>query len=182
MALDAQLLAAMPEMDGMFYTRVASRALHILAAIILGGGLFYLRTVLAPAGSDACFGNRRAVWARWVGIASLLLIASGLLNFFAINGDVKAAGEKLPPMYHALFGIKVLLSLAVMFFAAILAGKTEAADRFRANMRRWLGVAWASVMAIVIIGAMLRMLHGGAPADDASNAPPANEAASGQEG
>lgn len=179
--METFLLAAAADIDGMAAARIASRALHLLAAIILGGGLFYLRTVLAPAGPEACYADRRAVWAKWVGIASFLLIVSGLLNFWAIMTDVKAAGEKLPPTYHALFGAKVLLALLVMFIASLLAGRTEAADRFRAGMRRWLGVAWLAVIAIVIIGATLRMLHGRTPADDAPQAPPAIEVESGQE-
>jgi hypothetical protein len=179
--METFVFAAAAEIDGLAAARIASRALHILAAIILGGGLFYLRSVLAPAGVDACFADRRAIWAKWVGIASFLLIASGLLNFFTINADVKAAGEKLPPAYHALFGVKVLLALLVMFIASILAGKTDAAERFRAGMRRWLGVAWLSVIAIVVIGATLRMLHGRTPADDAPETPAAVEVESGQE-
>ena len=173
------LQAALPEIDGTFVLRLVSRALHILSAIIIGGGLFYMRAVLSPGGADACFANRRAVWARWVGIVTLLLLVSGFFNFFAILQDVKAAGEKLPPLYHALFGIKVLLSLVVLFVAAILAGKTAAADRFRAKMRPWLNIGLAAVVAIVAIGATLRMLHGGTPNDDRPAAIPNAEASDG---
>lgn len=176
------LAADLPKVDTIFVGHLASRALHILAAIILGGGLFYLRAVLAPAGVGACFADRRAVWAKWVGIASFTLIVTGLINFFVINGDVKAAGGKLPPVYHALFGVKVLLALAVMFIASILAGKTAVADRFRQGMRRWLSLAWAFVILIVVIGALLRSLHGQPPAVDAPPAQPAAEVENGQEG
>ncbi len=151
--------AAEPQVDAAFVARVLSRIIHILCAIIVGGGVFYLRSILAPGGVDACFADRRSVWARWVAIASFLLIASGLYNFMVIWSEYRAAGEKLPPTYHALFGIKVLLSLLVMFIAAILAGKTATADRFRLRMRRWLNIAWTSVMAIVVIGALLRAHH-----------------------
>jgi hypothetical protein len=168
-------LAELPEMDAMFFVRVVSRILHILAAIILGGGLFYIRSILSHAGADACFADRRAAWARWVGIMSLLLLASGLFNLFAIIRDARDAGEKLPAAYHALFGVKFLLGLLVMFIAAILAGRTQLADRFRMNMRRWLNVAWGAVIAIVVIGALLRMMHGRTPADDRPD-PPVAEA------
>lgn len=127
--------------------------------MILGGGLFYLRTILAPSGVDACYAGRRHAWAKWVGIATFLLLASGLFNFMVIFLEYRDAGAKLPSLYHMLFGIKVLLSLLVMFVAAILAGKTAMADRFRGDLSRWLNVAWASVMAIVIIGAVLRAQH-----------------------
>ena len=67
------LLAEVPVVDGTYVVKIISRVLHILSAIVLVGGLFYIRTVLAPAGEEACYAGRRAVWARWVGIATLLL-------------------------------------------------------------------------------------------------------------
>jgi hypothetical protein len=99
------------------------------------------------------------VWARWVAAASFLLLASGLFNFVTIMRDYKEVGEKLPMSYHLLFGIKFLLGLFVMFVASILAGKTSAADRFRTNMPRWLNMAWTAVIAIVVIGALMRAHH-----------------------
>src|SRR5690606_26824005 len=59
LSLLAQAAAAGPQIDGAFAVRLLSRVLHISFAIIIGGGLFYLRTVLAPAGPDACFADRR---------------------------------------------------------------------------------------------------------------------------
>ncbi len=138
---------------------IVSRVVHILSAIILVGGLFYIRTILSPAGADACFAGRRAVWAKWVGFASALLIASGLFNFMAIISESKAAGEKLVPTYHVLFGIKFLAALLLMFVASILAGRTTLADRFRANMKLWLNLGWLASVAIVVLAAILRTLH-----------------------
>lgn len=139
---------------------IASRALHLLAAIMLGGGLFYLKVVLSPKGADACFAGRREIWAKWVGVATFLLLATGIYNFFVILSAAKAGdGDGLPKNYHMLFGIKVLLALAVMFLASILAGKTAAAEKFRGNIGKWLSLAWMAVVAIVVIGAFLRTLH-----------------------
>jgi uncharacterized membrane protein len=163
--------AAGPEIDGPFVARLVSRMIHILCAIIIGGGLFYMRSVLSPAGVEACYADRRSAWARWVAAASFLLLVSGLFNFMTIMEDYREAGEKLPASYHMLFGLKFLLGLFVMFLAAILAGKTAAADRFRANMRRWLNVAWTSVIAIVVIGALLRAHHARRPPSSEPGAP-----------
>lgn len=146
--------------DGPYVIKLVSRVLHILSAIILVGGLFYIRTILSPAGVDACFADRRAVWAKWVGMATFFLLISGFYNFFMILGASKAeGGVKLPSTYHMLFGIKFLLALVVMFVSAILAGKTEAAERFRGNMRRWLNIGWLAAMGIVVIAAIMRTLH-----------------------
>ena len=151
------LVAAMTPID---IAKIASRALHILGAMILGGGLFYMKAVLAPKGAEACFADRRAIWAKWVGIATFLLLATGIYNFLVINDAAKAGeGAGLPPTYHALFGTKVLLALAVMFLGAVLAGKTAAAERFRASIGKWLNLSWLAVTAIVVIGAVLRTLH-----------------------
>ena len=153
------LAAGLPAIDGPYLVQLVSRALHIMASIILVGGLFYIRSILSPAGVEACFADRRAVWARWVAVATLLLLVTGIYNFMAIKNQVEAAGEELPSTYHALFGIKFLLGLLVMFLAAMLAGKTSLAEKFRGNMSKWLQVAWLAAMAIVVIGAMLRTFH-----------------------
>ncbi len=154
-----ELLGALPTLDGSQLVQLASRVLHILGAIVLVGGLFYIRTVLAPTGVEACFAGRRAVWARWVGVATILLLVTGIYNFLVINNQVKADGEQLEPTYHMLFGIKFLLGLLVMFLAAMLAGKTAVAEKFRTNMGRWLNIAWFAALTIVVIAALLRSFH-----------------------
>jgi len=158
MLADAPVISR-PVIDAPYLLQVISRVLHILSAMILVGGLFYIRTVLAPAGSEACFAGRRAIWARWAGIATVLLLASGFYNFIAINNQVKADGKTLGSVYHIMFGIKFLLALLLMFIAAMLAGKTEVAERFRGQMGKWLNIGWFAAMAIVVIAAMLRTFH-----------------------
>ncbi len=153
------LAAGRPVVDGAYLLQLVSRVLHILSAIILVGGLFYIRSILSPAGVDACFAGRRAVWARWVGMATFLLLASGIYNLLIIINQAKAAGEKLDPTYHALIGIKLLLALGVMFLMAVLAGKSALAEKFRGNMRKWLNIAWMAALATVVIGALLRTYH-----------------------
>ena len=153
------LLADAPEITGVYLVQLISRVLHILSAIILVGGLFYIRTVLFPSGVEACYANRRAVWAKWVGIATLFLLVSGIYNIIVIFGQAKADGLKLPPTYHMLLLVKFLLALLVMFIAAILAGKTEAADRFRGQMGKWLNIGWLAALGIVIVASMMRTFH-----------------------
>ena len=152
-------LSLLAEINSEFVIQLISRVLHILSAIILVGGLFYIRTILSPAGVDACFADRRGVWAKWVGMASAFLIITGLYNLMKILGQAKADGVELPPTYHMLFGIKFLLALLVMFLVAILAGRTPLADRFRSQLRKWLNIGWLAALAIVVLAAVLRSLH-----------------------
>jgi len=153
------LLAQVEPASGVDVPQVVARVAHILSAMILVGGLFYIRTILSPAGADACFADRRAVWAKWVGLTSALLIASGLYNFFVIHQGAKAAGGELPSTYHMLFGIKFLAALLLMFVSAILAGRTALADKFREKMKMWLNIGWISATVIVVAAAILRTLH-----------------------
>src|SRR6187399_1833933 len=81
----------MPKMDGLYLGLLLSRICHILGAIILVGGLFYIRTVISPANAppgsgpvDQYFGGPRAKWAKWVGIATALILISGIVNYVAI--------------------------------------------------------------------------------------------------
>ena len=131
------LAQAVPVVDGKYVLYVVLRILHILSAMILVGGLFYTKVVLVPTGVDPYAGNRQ-VWAKWVGIATLFLLVSGLVNFRNIMLLAKANGTPLPPAYHMLFGIKFLLGLFLMFLAAILSGKTALAEKFRQKMGKWL--------------------------------------------
>jgi uncharacterized membrane protein len=161
--LETLLAQTTPAPDGTYILYVVLRSLHILSAMIIVGGLFYAKVILIPAAVDPYAGSRH-VWARWVGLASLFLLVSGLMNFMNIMGAAKENGTPLPSAYHILFGIKFVLGLFVMFIAAILAGKTALADKFRQNMGRWLNIAWFAILAIVVIGALLRTFHDRFPA------------------
>ena len=153
------IFAEMPEFNSEYIIQLVSRILHIMSAIILVGGLFYIRTILAASGNEVCYGDRKSVWSRWVGFTSGLLIATGLYNFFMINNAVKEAGDKLPSTYHMLFGIKFLLALALMFLVSILAGKTDLAKKFQSKMSKWTNVSWLIAVAIIVVAAILRTLH-----------------------
>ena len=158
-AHDAVLAQAAKTIDGALVFSVLLRVLHISSAVILVGGIFYQRTILAGSGEQSGTEEQRSLWGRWVGVATFLLLGTGLYNFITMVQQAKAAGNPLPSTYHALFGIKFLLALVVMFLAAILAGKTETAEKFRQNQRKWLNVAWMASLAIIVLAAVLRALH-----------------------
>ncbi|HEY3394346.1 MAG TPA: hypothetical protein VGK58_16655 [Lacipirellulaceae bacterium] len=168
-----------PQLDSMYWLMLASRILHILGAIILLGGLFYLRAVVSSlplppregpgegltSPADYRFGGRRAVWAMWTGIASLFLLVTGLWNFFQF---IKT--YDLSPSYHMLVGLKILTGLALFVVAAILAGRSAAAERLRQNMRLWLNLCLILGIITVVFGSVLRTFPH-TPKVDAPNGP-----------
>ena len=96
-------------------------------------------------------GGQRGTWAKWVGITTLLLVATGLFNF--IN-NVKT--YEIATSYHMLVGLKILVALVVFFLAAVLAGRSMMAERFRTNMRFWLSVCLVAGIITVLIGSVMR--------------------------
>lgn len=127
------------------------RVLHIFCAITLLGGVLVWRFGAIPAESALASDTRTklgnaiaAAWRPWVLFAVVGLLLSGVYNFLHKTG--------LTPVYHAIFGIKVLLALHV-FVAAILAARPDNPRR----SRQLTGVV-ASGIIIVILSAILRGL------------------------
>jgi len=153
------LAQAAPHTDGMYWLMLTSRVLHILAAIILGGGLFYLWAVVSPtvtgsnaSSTDQLFGGRRGAWAMWVGIASLLLLVTGLWNYMQII----QTNEKMASSYHMIAGMKMLAGIALFFLAAILSGRSAAAESLRSKMRLWISICLILGVITVVLGSVLR--------------------------
>lgn len=149
---------SLPRIDAMYWLMLVSRILHILGAIILAGGIFYLRTVVSPvaaspgaAPADQYFGGRRAAWAKWVGIASALLLVTGLWNFITIVKE-----NQLHWSYHMLGTLKIIFGLALMFLAALMAGRSAAADSIRQKWRFWLSTALILGIIVVALGSLMR--------------------------
>jgi hypothetical protein len=148
----------MPTTDSMYWIMLVSRILHILGAIILAGGLFYIRYVVspvsAPAGTqptDQFFGGRRAIWAKWVGIATALLLFTGFWNYIQFSKTYDLAKS-----YHMILGIKILAAFAVFALAALLAGRTNAAESIRQKWGLWINVCLFLALLTVVIGSLLR--------------------------
>ncbi|QDU89886.1 hypothetical protein Pla175_32820 [Pirellulimonas nuda] len=145
----------LPVFDAAYFAALVSRVIHTTCGATLLGGIVYLWWVAAPraAGGDLYSGGRRA-WAGCVGACTGLLILSGAYNFWVIY----TGNQKLPPLYHALFGAKFLLALAVFALAALLAGKTSLAARMQAKSRFWLNITLAALLAIFVLGAVLKSI------------------------
>ncbi len=151
--------STMPQLDGMYWLLLLSRICHILGAIILVGGLFYIRNIISPTNAppgtapvDHLFGGRRAAWAKWVGIATALLLITGIFNYTMIIKQ----HERLASSYHMIAGMKMMAAIVVFLLAALLAGRTAAADAIREKWRMWLSVCLILGIITVMLGSVLR--------------------------
>jgi uncharacterized membrane protein len=128
---------------------VAVRWIHIASVTTLIGGMIYGRLVMAPAGNSLApelreqYFDRAASAFRPLAIAAILgLILSGTYNFLSNPGH--------QPLYHAMFGIKILLALHV-FAVSILITKPKNPRRVRL-----MTGAMISGLVIIFISAWLR--------------------------
>jgi uncharacterized membrane protein len=157
-ALSVLAQQTMPEMNSMYWVMLLSRILHILGAIILVGGIFYLCTIVAPTVAnpngnvDQQFGGRRGAWAMWVGIATMLLLVTGLWNYMQI---IKV-NERMASSYHMIAGLKMLAGIALFLLAALVAGRSPVAEMMRQRMRFWLNVCLLVGIVTVVLGSVLR--------------------------
>ena len=109
------------------YIDLLFRWTHILAAIVLVGGTFFLRFSLVPALAtqsrelqQTVLGAWRPRWARWVMMSSGMLLVSGLVN--AVRNIIAYQFPTTP--YHALVAVKLLLALVIFYLSAVLSGRS----------------------------------------------------------
>jgi len=148
---------------------------HVLAAIVALGGILFARFAVVPAAeelgrdtADRLDAGIRRRWLPWVIGAITLLLASGLTNYVLLIRRVKDApelwgGDWLRQTgYHALFGVKFLLALAVFYLVSALVGRGAGTQWIRDARRQWLSVAIGLGVAAVLISGWMRQLHTGA--------------------
>jgi len=153
---------------------VLLRWAHVLAAIAALGGLLFARVAVLPTteelgeeAADAFHAGVRRRWLPWVIGAIVLLLASGLTNYILLIRRVKEAPEVWGPDwmsrtgYHALFGVKFLLAMAVFYLASGLVGRGAGTRWIRDARRQWLSVTVGLGVAIVLISGWMRQLHTG---------------------
>ena len=88
--------------------------LHLLAATLWVGGLFFAFVCLRPAAAGLDAAHRMKLWAdvlgtfqRWVWVAIALLLATGLWMMFSVLGGMKNAGMHV----HLMLGLGLLMML-----------------------------------------------------------------------
>ncbi len=148
------------------------RWIHVVSAIVAVGGATFMWLVLHPAAAryipdeEETGGRyfRDAIRRRWMIVIHVCIagfLVSGFYNFFAVTLP-EHQGQWL---YHALFGLKFLLSLPVFFLAIGLSSTRPWAQRFAGRPRTWLAALLVMAFAVVLLGGFMRMMPG-AEADD----------------
>lgn len=139
-------------------------ALHVLAALIWVGGLFFLLQVMRPAGSELTVGERLPFFSRmlgrfflWVWMCILILLITGYAMIFMLGGM-----SVVPTYVHIMQGLGwiMFLMFAHVFFApwrrmrtALEAGALMDAGRALNQIRILATVVLVLGLVVVVIAA-----------------------------
>lgn len=136
----------------MDYIDLALRWMHILAAITLVGGTFFLRFVWYAGhrrvdyrDREVSFQKLRGSWSKLVMWSTLFLLVSGL-----VNAVLNIKRYEIDPSYHMLVAVKLVLAMVMFFLSARIAGRSESAVAFREKIGRWLTIN--SLLALILVG------------------------------
>ncbi len=157
----------------MLWIAVASRWIHVGTAIVLVGGLVFLRFVLGPAAAqlpdEAHARLRELVTAKWKkfihgGIA--LFLISGFYNYLVVLAPL----HKKEPLYHALIGTKILIAFVIFFLSSALVGRSKSFAGMRANPKLWQGIILALAAVVVGISGYAKVALKGTPVSAVTSA------------
>jgi len=140
-------------------------AIHILAAVIWVGGMFFAYMALRPSAGPLETAQRLSLWQRvftkffpWVWASILALLASGYGMVFLFLGGFRGVGIHVHVMQGT--GIVMILVFLHLFLApwrrfqsAIAAGDLPAAGRNLETIRRLVATNLAIGLITVVVGA-----------------------------
>jgi uncharacterized membrane protein len=147
-------------MDFMLILTIISRWIHVLSVVVAVGGSIFMRFVLLPSAMAALDDERHAalretLLGRWRKVihtcVALLLISGGFNLWRAIVGGA-------PPLYHALFGIKFLLALAVFFLAIVLTSSRMKLFADKASAAKWSAILVVLATVLIMISGVLKYI------------------------
>jgi uncharacterized membrane protein len=152
--------------DPIFPLLLILRYMHILGAITLMGGTIFMRFALRPVVvamppdvKAPTHEQVRSRWAKFVMLATLLLLVSGITNLALAGRNEFEPLLGMRKGYHMIVGVKLLLALPIFFIAAILSGRSNLAKRLQTNAELWMNVNLALALVMVLIGGMLRFVE-----------------------
>lgn len=151
-------------MDLTFAVLLLFRWIHVFGAIILVGGLIFQYCVLRPARSESSAAppdeaavRARARWRTLVMLSIAMLLISGFVNLFLILARYKLSDTFPGSAYHATFGVKFLLALAMFFFSSRLVGRSVGAERFRQREGFWSSFNLVLAVLVVCLAGLMKL-------------------------
>lgn len=139
-------------------------ALHVLAAVVWVGGMFYAYLAMRPAVGEVVEPARRpALWAAtlgrffaWVWAAVVVLLATGFGMIFGVYGGMAHVGWQV----HAMLGLGIVMMLifAHVYFApfrrlrqAVAQGDHQEGARRVGQIRQLVGLNLILGLIVVLI-------------------------------
>jgi uncharacterized membrane protein len=168
-------------MDTTLALAALMRWLHMVSAVAVAGSVFFYVLALGPALNRALTAEQRAAlreplmrrWKMIVHPAILLFLVSGFYNYIRVT----APQHPDQPLYHALFGVKFLVSLGVFALAIVLTSTRPWSERWRERRGAWLLLAIAALAVVLIGGAMKVMPAGDGATPEAVQGPDESDSA-----
>jgi uncharacterized membrane protein len=142
-----------------------NRWFHLAAVIVAVGGTVFVRFVLHPAlksalTDDAAQSLRETLFRRWgrvLHVCITILIVTGTYNAI-VQLPRHPAVTGHAPVYHIVFGVKLVLALGLFFIATALTGRSRTFEGMRKKRPLWLAVSIALAAAIVLLSNILKNL------------------------
>ena len=141
--------------------------LHLLAATVWVGGMFFASVALRPAAAELDPAHRMKLWAdalagffRWVWAAAAVLLVTGLWMIFGVLGGMQAVG----PHVHVMFGLGLLMMLMLghIWFAPLGRLRRAVAGSHWADAGKAVNQIRAFVAVQLVLGlAVLAVASGG---------------------
>jgi uncharacterized membrane protein len=141
--------------------------LHLLAATLWVGGMFFAVVALRPAAAELDPAHRMKLWAdvlsrffRWVWIAAALLLATGLWMIFGVLGGMQHVGLHV----HLMFGLGLLMMLILghVWFAPFRRLRRAVADGHWADAGKALNQIRVFISVNLVLGlAVMAIASGG---------------------
>lgn len=134
--------------------------LHVMSAVLAVGGVFFMRFILHPslaAQADARAAIAPLIMRRFkmvIHSSIAILILTGVYRFVSTLDKLHGWAA-----YHAVFGIKVLLSLALFTIAIMLTMPVGPnPNPIQRNKEKWITMSFVLGAVIILLSACLRRM------------------------
>lgn len=137
------------------------RWIHILCAVTVAGSILFYYLIYSKA-ATAVLSEEDAEKLRWTIMKKWKLFLHPPIILFLISGfytyaTIGAANHQEQPLYHALFGVKFLLAIAVFALFIILTSTMNWSAGLRKKNGLWT-LLTLLIITVIMLGGVLRVL------------------------